>query len=133
MEQGIKKNKNKTRKKNSKEKQKANENKKNKGSKKMKTNKKVKTRSRGQIYLIIAAMIILAVASLADISLHSSIQVEQKQTQASNIGEMALNLKIELSQMQRNNLTDDINDFINIFNNYSSEKNYESSTKQITS
>ena len=97
--------------------------------------KKIKNRrSKGQIYIIIAAMIILAIASLTDISLHSSIQVEKVQTQASNIGEMALNLKIELSQMQRNNISSsDINDFISIFQNYSNEKNYESRTKEINS
>ena len=91
-------------------------------------------RKKGQIYLIIAAMIILAIASLTDISLHSSIQVERVQTQANNLGEMTLNLKIELSQMQRNGISSsEINNFISIFQNYSNEKNYESHTREINS
>ena len=93
-----------------------------------------KKKSKGQIYLMMAGMIILAISTLASIAIHSSMPVEQKQTQTSSIGAMAMNLKIEISQMQKNSIsTSNITDFISIFNNYSAEKNYESQTTEINS
>jgi|GEM_PF-6041292 len=91
-------------------------------------------KKKGQIYLMIAGMIILAISALANIAIHTSMPIEKKQTQTSNIGAMANNLKIEISQMQSNNISqDNITDFINIFNNYTTEKNYETTTTQINS
>ncbi len=97
--------------------------------------KKNKTSKRkGQIYLLIAGMIILAISTLANIAIHTSMPVEQKQIKTTSIGEMAMNLKIEMSMMKRNNISSsNITDFLNIFNNYSAEKNYESQTSEIDS
>jgi len=89
---------------------------------------------KGQIYIVIAVMIIIAITTLANIAIHTSKKIEEKQARISNAGEMALNLKIEISKMQRNNISSgEINNFISIFKNYSQEKNYKSNTTEINS
>ena len=82
-------------------------------------------RKKGQIYMMIAGMIILAISTIASIALHTSMPIEKKQTQLSTSEVIAHNINNEIIQILKENESDSatVNDFIKIAEEYGKEKN----------
>ena len=81
--------------------------------------------TKGQIYLMIAGMIILAISTLASIGLYTSLPIEKEQTQLSSAEAMVHNITAEIVKILEENEsdTDTTNDFANITREYGDEKN----------
>lgn len=77
---------------------------------------------RGQIYILIAAMIVIAVAALADIGFYNSLPVQREQTSLGSSGAVMQNINTEITYVMENNATN-LDDFVNFTVEYASEKN----------
>ena len=81
--------------------------------------------TKGQIYMMIAAMIILALSTLASIGIYTSLPVEKEQSTINSISSASHNINNELIYLMKDdprNLTR-INDFINFTIEFGKEKN----------
>ena len=79
---------------------------------------------RGQLYIVTAAIIIIAVTALANIGLYTSMPVQREQSSLTDTATIMHNINNELAYVISINATH-IDDFINISEKYGEEKNLE--------
>ena len=81
---------------------------------------------KAQIYIIIAVFIAIIIAGVVNIRVNNYIAVQTAQIKTSNVATMTYNFNKEIGAMELKNMSSSqITDFINIYKNYSAEKNYD--------
>ena len=81
--------------------------------------------TKGQIYMMIAGIIILALSTLASIGLYTSLPIEKEQSTINSISSASHNINNELIYLMKDDPGDTsvINDFINFTIEFGKEKN----------
>lgn len=78
---------------------------------------------KGQIYIIIAIVIIIAIGTIANIAYYSSLPVQKEQIALSDTSAMMNNINNELTAVTKVDVTK-IDDFLNFSIEYAKEKNF---------
>jgi hypothetical protein len=77
---------------------------------------------KGQVYILAAAVIIIAIGAIADVGMYSSLPVQKEMTSLSTSGEVMQNINSEIIYTITINETY-VDDFLNISAEYAAEKN----------
>ena len=77
---------------------------------------------KGQIYILIAVIIVVSISALANIGFYSSMPVQREQTSLSSSNAVVNNITSEIAYVMKHN-DSNLDDFILIAEQYAKEKN----------
>lgn len=78
---------------------------------------------KGQVYILIAAIIVISLAALANIGFYNSLPVQREQTSLTSTSAIVHNINNEIVYIMKYN-NSNLDDFLKFAEEYANEKNF---------